>query len=241
MAPAPKFSPREQEKIILDSAAKCITESSLLDFTMSSISKEAGLSMGSVYKLVQCKEDIIVALATRFFRHQSAIFKQVLEMPVTTPEKIIAITLLNPSKVQVYPFDAYLESFAANELVISRASEFWTDRMVKAGEECEEIFNKCMHDASLLGELMLSGDLTEMIGEINLGCWALVVGHQHVQRVVQIRNISDGTDSLQEPVDTDSHIVVCLQRLLNSYQWQTPLNSNGIEKVAHMLIEQGLR
>jgi AcrR family transcriptional regulator len=238
MAPAAKFSPREQEKLILDSAAKCIAETSLLDFTMSSVSKEAGLSMGSIYKHVQCKEDIIVALATRFFRHQSGIFKQVLDMPLTTPEKIIAISLLKPSKVQVYPFDAYLESFAANELVIGRASEFWTDRMVKAGEECGGIFDKCMQEASELGELTVSG---EMIDEINLGCWALTVGYQQVQRVVQIRNISEGTDSLQEPVATDSHIVICMQRLLNSYQWQTALNSSGIEKVAHMLIEQGLR
>ena len=79
MAPAPKYSPQEQEEIILNAAAECIAETSLLDFTMSSISKAAKLSMGSIYKHVQCKEDIIFALATSVFQFQSNIFSQIFE------------------------------------------------------------------------------------------------------------------------------------------------------------------
>ena len=61
MAPAPKYSPQEQEEIILNAAAECISQTSVLDFTMSAVSKAAKLSMGSIYKHVQCKEDIIFA------------------------------------------------------------------------------------------------------------------------------------------------------------------------------------
>ena len=242
MAPAPKFSPREQEQIILDAAVSCIEETSLLDFTMSSVSKKAGLSMGSIYKHVQCKEDIIFALATRACRNQASVFKQIMSMPLTTPEKVMGIMLLDPVKNALYSFDSHLEAFSANEVVINSASERWTEQMIKAGEVCEEIFFNCMVDAAKSGELSLQGmEMETLIEEINLGCWALCVGHQHVLRVTQIRSISDGTVSLNEAVATDSHIARSLQRLLNAYHWQTPLDKAGIEKVAALLTEQGLR
>lgn len=241
MAPAPKFSHEEQEELILNAAAECIAETSVLDFTMSAVSKAAGLSMGSIYKHVQCKEDIIFALATRVFRYHSEVFQQVLQMDLTTPEKIIALSMLNPKKMEVYPFDSHLESFAANEIVISRASALWTDRMIKAHENCENIFNKCMHQAAFDGELTLNGNTQQTIGEINLGCWALCQGFQYVDRITQIRHISDGTDSLKEPSAIDAPVVKTMQRLLNSFTWQKPLDDQGIEKVVAVLTERGLR
>ncbi|REL35837.1 TetR/AcrR family transcriptional regulator [Thalassotalea euphylliae] len=241
MAPAPKYSPQEQEELILNAAANCIAETSVLDFTMSAISKAAGLSMGSIYKHVQCKEDIIFALATRVFEHWSNLFEQVFELPLTTPEKIVAIGLFDPVKVQVYPFDTDLDGFAANEVVISRASPLWTERMLRKHERCEAIFNKCMHKAAFSGELKLNGNTDQMIEEINLSCWALMEGHKYVQRVTQTRLISEGTDTLREPTPTDSLIVKSVARLLNSYEWQTPLTPEGIEKASALLVELGLR
>lgn len=241
MAPAPKYSVNEQEELILNAAANCIAETSVLDFTMSAISKAAGLSMGSIYKHVQCKEDIIFALASRVFKHHCNLFKQVFELPLTTPEKIIALTLYDPDKIQVYPFDKDLEEFAANEVVISRASSKWTERMINAHEMCESVFNKVMHQAAYNGELKLNGNTEQMIEEINLGCWALIVGHEYVERVIQTRHISEGTDTLREAVKTDALIVRSLARLLSSYEWQTPLTTEDIEKTSQILIENGLR
>lgn len=242
MAPAPKYTPQEQEEIILNSAAQCIADTSLLDFTMSAVSKEAGLSMGSIYKHVQCKEDIIFALATKVFQAHSKVFSQILKMPeLSTPEKIIAIALLDPAKIQVYCFDSHLEAFAANDLVISRASSLWTERMIKANENCEYVFNQCMHQAAQQGELTITGDAEQLIEEINLGCWALLMGYQYVERMIQIRNISEGTDSLSAPVAIDATVVRSLQRLLNSYQWRAPLNAEGIAKTLNVLKEHQLR
>ena len=241
MAPAPKYSPQEQEDIILNAAVDCINESSLLDFTMSSISKAAGLSMGSIYKHVQCKEDIIFALATKVFRHNSNNFKKVLKLPLTTPEKLVAISLLSPEKNALFPFDSHLESFAANEVVIASASPLWTERMIKAHEECEKVFNECMTHAAQSGEIILGNNPEQLIEEINLGGWALYSGYQYVARVVQIRNISEGTDSLNEPLALDSTPIRSVQRFLNAYQWKTPLDAEGIAKAAELLTEQNLR
>lgn len=241
MAPAPKYSPQEQEQLILDAAVNCIEQTSLMDFTMSAIAKAAGISMGSIYKHVQCKEDIIFALATRVYCHRQGVFAQVLALPITTPEKIIAITLLNPAKIKLYEFDSHLDSFATNELVISRTSPRWTEHMLTSHEKCEHAFYQCMHKAVTSGELTFEGDVEQMIEEINLGSWALTVGYQHVDRVVQIRQIAEGTDSLQEPVAIDSPIVNSLKRLINSYDWQQPLDIDGVAKVAKLLTKYSLR
>ncbi|MFD2167033.1 TetR/AcrR family transcriptional regulator [Thalassotalea euphylliae] len=241
MAPAPKYSPQEQEELILNAAAECIAETSVLDFTMSAVSKAAGLSMGSIYKHVQCKEDIIFALASRMFSRHQEVFSQVLASELTAPEKIVALTLMDPKKIEVYPFDAHLEGFATNELIISRTSQRWTERMMQSHEKCETIFNKFMHQAAFSGELTLNGNIDEMVEEINLGSWALMVGYQCIDRVFQMRNISEGTDSLHEPVATDALRVKSLMRLLDGYNWRKPIDNEGVERAAAKLVELGLR
>jgi len=242
MAPAPKFSPQEQEELILNAAAECIRETSLLDFTMSAVSKVACLSMGSIYKHVQCKEDIIFALASRCYAHHSGIFKQVLTMEeLTTPQRIMAISLLCPKKIEVYPFDSHLETFSANELVISRASALWTERMISASESCEANFNKCMHQAAFSGELKLNGNVQQNIEEITFGSWALIVGFQHVSRVMQIRNISNDEAELQQALAVDSMPIRSLKRFLNSFEWKKPLTDEDITHVSNVLIELNLR
>ena len=132
MAPAPKCSPCEQEKMILEAAEQSIAESSLLDFSMSSISKKAKLSMGSVYKHVQSKEDVLIALASFMFCKERALFEQLLSLPLTTPEKIIALSLLDKEKVQIYCFESQLGDMVGSKDLLDRGSEKLFSRMHKA-------------------------------------------------------------------------------------------------------------
>ena len=74
MSPAPRYSPEEEQELVLDAAVGCIEESSLLGFTIGAIAKRAGLSVGSLYKHVQSKEDLLVALATRQARHTRQLY-----------------------------------------------------------------------------------------------------------------------------------------------------------------------
>ena len=241
MVPAPKFSHQEQEEMILNAAADCIWETSILDFTMSAVSKAAGLSMGSIYKHVQCKEDIILALGMRSFARETEIFEQVLSLPINTPEKIIGVSLLSKEKTQVYPFDSQLEAMATNEAVIKRASPYWTERLIRASESCQAMFNKWMHKAAFSGELKLNGKTDAHIEEFCLGTWALTVGFNQVETIKQIQQVSDGEDTLKQGPALDSPMVTNLHRLINTYDWQEPLTTAGVEKVSDMLVELDLR
>lgn len=241
MAPAPKYSHKKQLEMILDAAAECIEASSVMDFTMAKVARIAGLSMGSVYKHVQSKEDIILALAHSTFVHISKIFTQVLALPITTPEKIIAISLIDPKKLQFFKFDNELLPYATNEGVISRASTTWTEKMIIANTTCEQSFKLALTDGINSGELESERYLSETIEEIILGSWALNVGYEQIQRIQQIRQIEAGTDSLLEPLSVNDPIIRSSIRFLNSYPWQQPLTSDSLKTVLKTLKEIELR
>ena len=241
MAPAPKFSAQEQQTMVLNAAAETINESSVTDFTMAKVARLAGLSMGSVYKFVQSKEDMILALACQSFGHVSSIFEKVLKLPISAPERILAISLISPKKLQYFSFDYELQSYATNEAVLRRASPMWTDKLISSCESCKHIFKISMTEGISAGELKPVPNLSEVIEEIIISSWAMMVGYEHVQRVKQTNKIIEGTESLLEPLTFNDTIIRSLVRLLNSYPWQQPIDEASFKRVEAELIKLDLR
>jgi AcrR family transcriptional regulator len=249
MAPAPRFSTEEQETLIINAAIQAIEESSLLDFSMSAIAKLAGLSMGSVYKFVQCKEDVLIALATRMYQERHCVFKKVLSLPLTTPERIIAMSLLDCSKVQIYTFGNQLESIVNNQAMMERCSSRWLTQMINCGERCQNLFQQFLQSAADSGELT-SG--CQDIEEINIGIWSLLIGYFQSVRLHQLRhndteelvkaNTTDtpATENAFVLAPNDAHIRN-MKRLINSYDWKQRILDNDIQKVCQQLTDNALR
>ena len=240
MAPAPRFSLEEQEKLILFAAVTAIEKSTLLDFSMSSIAKSAGLSMGSVYKFVQCKEDLLIVLATKMYQEKQKVFSQVLSLPLSTPERIIALSLLDFSKVQMYSFDDQLESIVNTCSIMKRSSQRWLDYMFNCSKVCEESFQVLLQTA--VDSKELKSGVSEM-EQINVGAWSLAVGYFQTVRLHHGRSSQKDNDEqtclLSLPVN-NVHILN-LQRFLNSFDWRKKLDNEDIEKVCQMLVELELR
>ncbi|MCF2858411.1 TetR/AcrR family transcriptional regulator [Pseudoalteromonas sp. SMS1] len=241
MAPAPKYDQQTQQKMILQAAEQCINESSVTDFTMAKIARVAGLSMGSVYKFVQSKEDIVLALAYQSFVHVSKIFDQVLALPISTPEKILAISLIAPQRLQCFEFDYELQTYATNEAVIRKGSSYWTSKIIEASSRCESAFKLALTDGINSGELKDVPNLGEVIEEIIISGWAMTVGYEQVQRVQQTKQIVEGTDSLQQPLELEHPIIRSSVRLLNSYPWQAPLTNDSLINIEQQLTALNLR
>ncbi|MGJ8692294.1 MAG: TetR/AcrR family transcriptional regulator [Thalassotalea sp.] len=240
MAPAPKFSTEQQEEMILSAAAQAIEKTSLLDFSMSAIAKLAGLSMGSVYKFVQCKEDVLIALATKMYQEKQRVFKQVLTMPLTAPERLIAISLLDFSKVQMFSFDDQLESIVNTRAIMKRSSRRWLDHMITSSKVCEISFQHFLENAVASGELPSSPD---DLAELSIGSWSLMVGYFQTVRLHLSWNSEQELakyDSLQ-PLAADNVHIKNLQRFINTFTWQQPLSSKDINKVCQHLVKEGLR
>ena len=240
MAPAPRFSTDEQERLIICAAIKAIEESSLLDFSMSAIAKLAGLSMGSVYKFVQCKEDVLIALATRMYQERQTIFKKVLSLPLTTPERIIATSLLDFSKVQMYTFDNQLESIVNTEAMMKRCSERWLTQMIACGERCQTMFQQFLQAAADSGELT-SG--SRDIEEINLGTWSLSVGYFQTVRLHHCRqnDLDENVDKTTVALEANNVHIRSMKRLINTYDWQQSISDSDIEKICQHLTDSELR
>ncbi|WDT87557.1 TetR/AcrR family transcriptional regulator [Alteromonas sp. 009811495] len=241
MAPAPKFSVEEQQVKIVNAAIECILTSSVTSFTMANVASKAELSMGSVYKHFQCKEDIVMALAHQSFSHISTVFQRVFDLALTTPEKVIAICLLSPEKMQCFPFANELESFATNDAVIQKASAQWTQKMIDAGARCEQTFKARLSDGITADEFKDAVNVEEFIEEITVSGWAMNVGYEQVLRVQQSRQIVEGTASIMAPLSPSDPLIRSMIRLINSYPWRHPLTQDAVTRVVNLLTELHFR
>lgn len=213
-----------------------------MDFTMSSIATRAGLSMGSIYKHIQSKEDVLVALATNMFKSQHRVCEKLLALPLSMPEKLLAFGLLTPEKYRLYPFDAHLEMLIGNEAVLKRASSGWIEKMMRVEEPLEQLFHDAILDAADCGELALNGQQREaLVEEILVALWSMNVGFFQVTFQRHARAIVGEAAELPFPLAADAPFTRAVQRLLNSYQWQQPLSEQGINNLCQLLEREGLR
>lgn len=250
MCPAPRFSFAEQEQLIIESSAVVIQESSLLDFKMSAIAKQAGISMGSVYKHVQSKEDVLMALATHLFEHMQKIFGQILKLPLTTPQICIAINLTDPDKVNRFSFDRDLESLIVSDPVLARCSPGWKTRMLNSSKQIDDMCYQLLADAAQQGELICSDigcpNSTEeqrqaYINQLNMGWWAMSVGFklasQHKNELERLVGNSSPS-ALFSPM---GYQMQNLKAFFNTFNWQTPLTDNAIVQTCEVLEAHQLR
>lgn len=236
MCPAPRYSIEQQAKMIRDSAVKVIEETSLLDFKMTAIAKEAGLSIGSLYKYVQTKEDVIIALACEMFENLSGMACAIYSSELSMPEKLVSFMLLDPAKSNRFRFDADLEILATSDPILSRCSAMWKARMLelesKMDAMCEQKTQDCFESGEYLGE-------RDEVLEISMGNWAMSLGMRHVRTHMKIKNKHCHTGD--EACFASELAYKAMKRFINAYPWKKPLTDEGIEQAKQNLVRLGLR
>lgn len=239
MAPAPRYSPSEEESLILDSAAKCVRESSILDFKMSAIAAEAGISMGSIYKHVQSKEDVLVALATREMAFAHRITADVMAMSLSGPERLVSNLLLHPMKIHKEPFGVHLEMLIGNEAVLKRASPRWLDKLAILDHSIEGIVTDALNaDDGLQAK---GAKRAALIEELMIGLWSMHVGFVQVAFQQAARQRGELSTPLPFPLAINHGLVNAAMHLINSYPWAQPLTRAGIKAAAWGLESLGYR
>ena len=242
MPPAPQHSPQQIETLVLDAAAKCISETSLLDFTMAAIAKEASMSMGSIYKHVQSKEDVLVALATRMVRQHHEAFTELMAFPLTMPERLMCTILLSPEKLHTFPFGVHLEMLIGNEAVLQRASPRWVETLARFDQAIESSFSDALQAAWQNGELQVDEvDRDNTIEMLLVSLWSMSVGFIQVAYQRHTWHLTSSEYALPFPLAADHPLVDSAKRLINSVAWSTPLDEAGVHKACAMLEERGYR
>ena len=236
MCPAPKYSQAQQAEMIRDAAVKVIEASSLLDFKMTAIAKEAGLSVGSLYKYAQTKEDVIIALACEMFENFCQIADDIYASDLSMPEKLVSFMLLDPDKANRFSFDLDLEILATSDPVLRRCSAHWKVTMLdletKMDSMCQKKTQDCFESGEYLGEL-------DEVFELSLGNWAMSVGMKQVRS--HMKNKSNHCYKSDEACFASEVAVKAVKKYINAYSWKMPLTDDGIEKAKQNLIRLGLR
>jgi AcrR family transcriptional regulator len=230
---------QQQEEAILQAAARCIEESSLLDFTMAAISKAVGLSMGSIYKHIQSKEDVLLALGHRSRLHFAALARQVVALPLPIAARLVGIQLVDAEHASPFSFGAELTTLLANEALLRRGSRGWLDQYLAADAAVEQLFYDQLARAWDDGEIGGHAERKETLCDaINTATWSLCVGYLQVVRQRGVRALAATRTTRLE---VDSTIIRALQRLLNTYEWRTPLTDEWIARTGEALEQIGLR
>lgn len=234
-------TPQEEEDIVLNAATKCIESKSILTFTMADIAKEAGFSMGTVYKQVKSKEDVLVALANKSMIHTKKIFFDFFQSDLTTPEKLIGCMLFTPDKLHLYPFGVHLEMMVFNNAVLEKASTRWLQAMSRTDEDMEIMFSDLLKHACENGELNIrEADLEVLSEEINVILWSMYTGFVHVTYQRKSRSFEKAF-VFPFPLQPNHPLVGASKRLINSYPWKEPLDENSIHQVCTLMDSKGYR
>ncbi|MEM6273751.1 MAG: TetR/AcrR family transcriptional regulator [Myxococcota bacterium] len=239
---AGRESHQEQEARVIDASIACIDKSSPLDFTMAAVAKEAGLSLGSIYKHVQSKEDVLLAVATRVLRHQSRTFIDMLGLPLTTPERLVCDLLLSSEARNLYPFGFHLETLTSNDAILQRASPRWVSELQRIDDENQNLFVAALDKAVAEGELQVNaGEAQEVARKLFIGCWSLTVGFMQVAHRRAARSVDGQNEQLPFPLPVDHSAVQAMKAFLNTFPWKTPLDEVGIRRAATALKKLGHR
>lgn len=208
---------------------------------MSAIAKKAGMSMGSIYKHVHTKEDVLIALSKHGFIRLRETFTAIFNTPLSIAEQLIALSLLDYSKVDPYPFTRHLEMLVSNSALLKRSSPQWQQQMNHACDGIDELMLAHFRQAVADGELTTAGDEDTFLQQLQLGIWAINVGHIQVLLQTHSENQASNLPKAIFPLATDNpHVLNCV-RLINSFEWRHPLTEDGINRAAQTLIELGFR
>ncbi len=239
--PAPKHTFAEQEKMVLDAAAQSILDSSLLDFKMSAIAKNAGLSMGSVYKHIQSKEDVLVALSVRMDTNAVKVMEQVLALPFSLPVKIVSLNLVSQQAMYQYPFAYQLLGMTNNRALLEKCSENWRLKLRQVSEKIRSCFEQALIESVNTAELICDEDSEALIEEFMLMQWATSIGFPQIVNHPYDTYMTTEKKNANVSLSLDHPLIRASIRLTNSYPWKQPVTRGDLSKIEKVLIELSLR
>lgn len=240
--PAPKHTIAEQEQLILDAAAQCILDTSLIDFKMSAIAKKAGLSMGSVYKHIQSKEDVLVALSVRLDSQASNVIREILALPYSLPAKIVAINLVSQEAMYIYSFSYQLLTLLNSRDLLAKASDKWLTKLSLVSTEIRLQFQDALREAVRSEELLCEEEEKEaLIEEFMLLHWAVNIGYPQILNHPHETHINEAKTNFNVPLTLDHPLLRATIRMTNSYPWKEPVTREELSEIELVLIENDLR
>jgi AcrR family transcriptional regulator len=163
-----------REELILDHAARLLVRDGFQNLNLDELAKAIEYSKGTIYLHFKTKDDLVLAIATRFSRHRSDLFERAAKFTGTTRERIRSIGFACCQFATLYH-----EYFNIELMVKSRS--FWektsAERQRLHGIQVGRMFHSVN---SIVQEAVTCGDLPAgtRTPDVTLSLISITVGSQ---------------------------------------------------------------
>lgn len=219
------FAAREQR--ILAMAGEQLQQEGLLNLQMTRVARACDMAVGTLYQHFACKEDLLLALATRCAQLHVDLFRRAVQWQAGSRDRMNAIVVADAILACRHPEQFSLQQYALCEVVWQAASSVRRAAFLAANEPIADIVRGIAEDALAAGDLVAPGLAPQ---EVTTACWSLCVGMQnltHVEGMLQHFHIGSGHDRLAR----------YMAHLLNGLGWQ-PLQDPADEAGLRALFDR---
>jgi AcrR family transcriptional regulator len=200
-----------REQRFLDCAQELIQRDGLLNLQMSRVAEESDYAVGTLYQHFACKEDLLVALATRNCMSRVELFERAARWQGPTRERMLAIALADMIIMHEQPEHFRLAQYVLTDVIWHAASLTARQRSLEASAPLATLIESIAADAMHVGDL--PANLGFSPHSLTIGPWMMSLGMHtlvHAEGVLQPHAASDSCRLL----------IKHLQHLLNGYGWK---------------------
>lgn len=145
----------EREELLLDIARRMLLKSGYHGLTMARIGEAADCSKGTVYQHFSCKEDLIVALATRSVDKQRSMVEHASTLRGWARERMLAVGEATVLFARIYKDDARIFQIMTGEAILQKASARSIALLKASAHRTVDVMVGIVRDAIAHGDLIL--------------------------------------------------------------------------------------
>lgn len=215
----------EREERFLDTALEMIRADGLLSLQMSRLARRCEYAVGTLYLHFASKEDLLLGLVTRVFRHYGELLQRVARWQAPSRDRMFAIGVADMVFVRRHPDYFRIAQYSLCEVAWQAASAERRQAFLQANDPLVSIVCAIVADARAAGDLAATGQTAQ---EMGIGLWALCAGYH---------NFSHAQGILEDFSVLDPYPLMCrhIQALLDGYRWQ-PLSDPSSPDAVESLI-----
>lgn len=163
----------EREELFLDIALELIQRDGLLNLQMSRLADKAEYAVGTLYLHFVSKEDLLLALVTRVFRHYMELVRLAQAWNASSRDRMFAVAVAELVFVRRYPEYFRIAQYSLCEVSWGAASPERRQAFLDANRPVMALVATIVEDARQAGDLEPAGASPQ---EIASGLWAMCGG-----------------------------------------------------------------
>ncbi len=212
----------DREELFLDIAQELIRQDGLLNLQMSRIADKSEYAVGTLYQHFASKEDLLLALMTRYVKDHVSLFQRVAAWKAPSRDRMFAIGVADSRFIRQCPDFFRVTQYALSEVAWNATSPARRKIFFEVNDPLAEVVISIVDDARRAGDLTLHEQNAQ---EISMATWSMCLGYHnlaHAEGVLEDFSVRDPYSLMFRH----------LQYLLNGFGWKPlfdPADHTAIE------------